>query len=91
MTLDISAINWIAVLAGAAIYFILGAAWYSPILFARPWQEAIGWDESRAQPQANPLTYVVPASSTCSPASRRPCWRRRRAPTRWARASPSAW
>ena len=61
MTLDISAINWIAVLAGAAIYFILGAAWYSPILFARPWQEAIGWDESRAQPQMNPLTYVVPA------------------------------
>lgn len=61
MTLDFSAINWLAVLAGAAIYFVLGAAWYSPILFARPWQAAIGWDESRAQPQTNPLTYVVPA------------------------------
>jgi hypothetical protein len=61
VTLDFSAINWLAVLAGAAIYFVLGAAWYSPILFARPWQAAIGWDESRAQPQTNPLTYVVPA------------------------------
>lgn len=61
MTLDFSAINWLAILAGAAIYFVLGAVWYSPVLFARPWQAAIGWDDSRAQPQTNPLTYVVPA------------------------------
>ena len=61
MTLDLSAINWIAVIVGAAIYFALGAIWYSPILFARPWQAAIGWDDSRPQPQTNPLTYVVPA------------------------------
>jgi len=51
----------LAVIVGAAIYFILGAAWYSPPLFARQWQAAIGWDESRPQPQTNPITYVVPA------------------------------
>ena len=61
MTLDIAAINFLAVLVGAAIYFVLGAVWYSPILFAKRWQAAIGWDESRAQPQTNPLTYAVPA------------------------------
>ena len=61
MTLDISAINWLAVIVGAAIYFVLGAVWYSPVLFAKPWQAAIGWDESRQEPQTNPLTYVVPA------------------------------
>lgn len=61
MTLDIGTINWLAVIVGALIYFILGALWYSPFLFARPWQAAIGWDESRAEPQTNPLTYVVPA------------------------------
>jgi hypothetical protein len=61
MTLDFGTVNWLAVVTGAAIYFILGAVWYSPVLFAKPWQAAIGWDESRPQPQTNPLTYVVPA------------------------------
>jgi hypothetical protein len=61
MTLDLATVNWLAVVVGAAIYFILGAVWYSPVLFAKPWQAAIGWDESRPQPQTNPLTYVVPA------------------------------
>jgi hypothetical protein len=61
MTLDFGAVNWLAVIVSAAIYFVLGALWYSPPLFARPWQAAIGWDESRQQPQTNPVTYVVPA------------------------------
>jgi hypothetical protein len=60
MTLDFGAVNWLAVIVSAAIYFVLGALWYSPPLFARPWQAAIGWDESRQQPQTNPLTYVIP-------------------------------
>jgi MFS superfamily sulfate permease-like transporter len=61
MTFDLGSVNWIAVIVGAIIYFILGALWYSPPLFARPWQAAIGWDEARQQPQTNPMTYVVPA------------------------------
>ena len=60
MTLDIAGINWLAVLVGAAIYFVLGALWYSRPLFANPWQASIGWDASRPEPQTNPLTYVVP-------------------------------
>jgi hypothetical protein len=60
MTLDFGAVNWLPVIVSAAIYFVLGALWYSPALFARPWQAAIGWDESRQQPQTNPLTYVTP-------------------------------
>jgi hypothetical protein len=62
MTLDLGTVNWIAVVVGAAIYFVLGAVWYSPLLFARPWQAAIGWDDSRPEPQTNPLTYVAPAA-----------------------------
>jgi hypothetical protein len=60
MTIEVSAINWLAVIVSAAIYFALGALWYSPPLFARQWQAAVGWDEMRQQPQTNPLTYVVP-------------------------------
>lgn len=61
MTIDLSQVSWLGVIVGAAIYFFLGALWYSPPLFAKPWQAAIGWDDSRPQPQTNPMTYVVPA------------------------------
>ncbi|MCI0583646.1 MAG: DUF1761 domain-containing protein [Chloroflexi bacterium] len=60
MTLDLATVNWLAVIAGTVVYFVLGAVWYSPVLFAKPWQAAIGWDESRQPPQMNPITYVVP-------------------------------
>jgi hypothetical protein len=54
-------LNWLAVIVGGLIYFVLGALWYSPVLFARPWQKAIGWDPTtQPEPQQNPLTYVVP-------------------------------
>ena len=61
MTLDFASIDWLAAIVGAAIYFFLGALWYSRPLFANQWQAAIGWDESRLRPQTNPMTYAVPA------------------------------
>ncbi len=30
-------INWVAVLVGALGYFVLGALWYSPLLFSKRW------------------------------------------------------
>lgn len=62
MTIDLAQVSWLGVIVGAAIYFFLGALWYSPPLFAKPWQAAIGWDESRQPPQTNPMTYVLPAA-----------------------------
>jgi uncharacterized membrane protein YeaQ/YmgE (transglycosylase-associated protein family) len=53
-------LNWLAVLVGAVIYFALGALWYSPMLFARPWQRSIGWDPERTPPQQSVTTYIVP-------------------------------
>ncbi len=38
-------INWLAVLAAAAIQMVLGALWYSPVLFARPWLREVGRSE----------------------------------------------
>jgi uncharacterized protein DUF1761 len=61
MTFDsLGQLNWLAVIVGAVIYFALGALWYSNVLFAKPWQKAIGWDASQQPPQQNPLTYIVP-------------------------------
>ena len=61
MSLDVlSDINWLAVLVGGIVYFALGALWYSPLLFARRWQRAMGWDPERTPPQMSATTYVVP-------------------------------
>jgi hypothetical protein len=30
-------LNWLAILAGAFGYFLLGALWYSPVLFVKKW------------------------------------------------------
>src|SRR3954462_14027994 len=37
-------INWLAVLAAGIIWMVLGFLWYSPLLFARPWMRAHGYD-----------------------------------------------
>lgn len=39
-------INWLAVLAAALSMFALGGLWYSPLLFARPWQRAAGLSDA---------------------------------------------
>jgi hypothetical protein len=61
MSFDLSAINWLAVIVGAAIYFVLGALWYAPFLFGRAWQRSIGWDPTLKPPEMKPATYAVPA------------------------------
>ncbi len=62
MSLDLlGQLNWLAVVAGAVIYFALGAVWFAPPLFGRPWMASIGWDDSRPRPEMNPLSYAGPA------------------------------
>lgn len=53
-------LDWLAVIVGAAIYFAIGAVWFTPMLFGRPWQRSIGWDPSREQ-ETSPAVYAVPA------------------------------
>lgn len=62
MTLDmIGQLNWLAVIVGAAIYFVLGALWYAPPVFGRAWQRSIGWDPGATPPEMRIATYVIPA------------------------------
>lgn len=35
-------INWLAVIAATLSMFALGALWYSPVLFVKPWAKAAG-------------------------------------------------
>ena len=39
-------INWWAVVVAAVVKFVLGALWYSPPLFLRPWQHLAGVDDA---------------------------------------------
>jgi Protein of unknown function (DUF1761) len=34
-------VNWLAVIIGTILSFILGWAWYSPLLFVKKWAEGI--------------------------------------------------
>jgi hypothetical protein len=38
--MDLSTINWLAVVVAAAAFFALGAIWYGP-LFGKAWQKAV--------------------------------------------------
>jgi hypothetical protein len=42
-------VNWIAVLLCAVSSLVLGGIWYSPMLFAKPWQEAAGLSDEQAK------------------------------------------
>ena len=41
-------VNWLAVLVAALSAFVLGGLWYSPILFAKPWQRLAGLTDEQA-------------------------------------------
>jgi hypothetical protein len=61
MSFDLGSLNWLAVIVSAVVYFAIGAVWFTPRLFGKPWMAAIGWDESRPRPEMNPVSYVGPA------------------------------
>jgi hypothetical protein len=62
MSLDaIGQLNLLAVILGAVIYFALGAVWFTPVLFGRQWQNAIGWAASQRPPEMKPSAYALPA------------------------------
>ena len=41
-------VNWVAVLLCAVSSLVLGGIWYSPMLFAKPWQRAAGLSDEQA-------------------------------------------
>ena len=50
--MDLSQINYGAVIAAALLSFVVGGLWYSPIVFAKAWMREAGIDEERTR-QAN--------------------------------------
>lgn len=48
----IASVNFLAVLAAAIVSMVVGALWYSPALFAKPWMAARGKTEADFQGDA---------------------------------------
>lgn len=59
--MTIVGINVIAVIAAAIAGMAVGALWYSPLLFARPWMRAVGKSPDDVKPSPRP--FIVAALS----------------------------
>ncbi len=46
--MEMSAINWLAVVAASLVGFAIGFVWYGP-LFGKPWMKSVGMTEEDAQ------------------------------------------
>jgi hypothetical protein len=53
-----SGINYWSVLVAAAAYMVLGAIWYSSILFGKVWMKGIGKTKEQLNSEFSPLNYV---------------------------------
>jgi hypothetical protein len=59
-------VNILAVLVAAVLTFVLGAFWYSPVLFARQWMQAQGYTPERLQAMKQKgLTRAYVGSALC--------------------------
>ena len=52
--------NWIAIIVATVVQMALGALWFSPVLFLKPWV-ALRVDKAPMSGTASPLLYVITA------------------------------
>lgn len=65
MTLDLGALNWLAVIVGTVVYFLLGAVMFaqqSPI--GRAWMSASGYESPTTGATSTNLFYLAPLVAT---------------------------
>jgi hypothetical protein len=59
------AINFLAVTAAAVATFLIGALWYSPILFAKLWMKAHGYTSEQLKEMQKTATPAYITSFVC--------------------------
>jgi hypothetical protein len=52
-------INYLAVVVAAIAYMVLGALWYSPILFGTAWMKGIGKTREQVNADFSPVNYII--------------------------------
>jgi hypothetical protein len=57
------AINWLAILLAAVASYVVGALWYSPLLFGAAWERLMGYSEEKmAQMRARGIKKIMLAN-----------------------------
>ena len=65
MTLDLAAINWLAVIVATLIYFALGAVWFAPATpIGRRWMSSSGYESPTTGASSTNLFYIVPLATS---------------------------
>ena len=65
MTLDLAAINWLAVIVATLIYFALGAVWFAPMTpIGRTWMSSSGYESPTTGASSTNLFYIVPIATS---------------------------
>lgn len=50
-------VDWIAALVATVVAFVLGGLWYSPLLFARAWQQDTGLSDEQLNAASKAKTF----------------------------------
>lgn len=53
----LASLNWLSIIVATIVYFILGALWYSPVLFGNIWMKLRDLDPDTME-QPNPIIYL---------------------------------
>ena len=58
-----SGMDYLVLLGCAALWFILGALWYSPLLFAKPWMRALGKTQEELMAGGSSMAVAMSVSA----------------------------
>lgn len=53
--MDFPSLNYLAILVSGVLYMIVGALWYSSMLFAKPWMKLVGLTEEKLMMDKNAM------------------------------------
>ena len=56
---------FLLLITSAFIYFVLGAFWYSPIGFGKPWMRAVGLTKETMDPNHNMIRAMIVSYLVC--------------------------
>jgi hypothetical protein len=57
--MDMGSVNFLSIIVAALAYMALGALWYSPILFGKPWTAGIGKTKEQIASDFSPINYLL--------------------------------
>ncbi len=61
MSIDLGGLNWLAVVIGTVVYFLLGAVWFAPITpIGKAWVKAAAYESPTTGALSTNAFYVIP-------------------------------